>query len=160
MDPSAKPKVSSDHFFFDISAFAIDPTTNHSIHIAMFAIAGTVEDFVIGSRDAATTNAFVYNPGDGSVESRFLRVEIKPSVIALANAVGLFLINWLATVGSIHVTILVTLGKLERNNVIAAGPFSALVAIPTVRSLYISSPPLAGPVGESCDRIPTVLFAV
>lgn len=40
--------------------------------------------------------------------------------------------------------------KAERNKVVAAEPFSALVAIPTVRPFYISSPPLVSPVGESC----------
>lgn len=146
--------MSPNHYFFDTFAFVIDPITNHSVSITMLSVDGTIEGFAVHSHDAAATNVFASNPGDGTVnaeiESRVLLVEIKPSAIALVNAVSLFFINWLATVGSIYVTVLVTSGRLERNNLVAAGPFSALVAIPTVRSLYASSPPLVSPVGESC----------
>jgi hypothetical protein len=150
MNPSAQPKISSGHYFFDTFAFAIDPTRNSSVSIAMLAVGGAIEGFVVRSHDGPAKNAFASKPGDGlakvEVESHVLRVEIKPSAIALANAISLLLVNWLATVGSIYITILVTSGRLERNNVVAVGPFSALVGIPTVRSLYVSSPALVTPV--------------
>jgi len=120
----------------------------------MLAVGGAIEGFVVRSHEGPAKNVFASDTGDGlvnvEVESHMLRVEIKPSAIALANAISLFLVNWLATVGSIYVTILVTSGRLERNNVVAVGPFSALVGIPTVRSLYVNSPSLVSPVGESC----------
>lgn len=122
----------------------------------MLAVGGAIEGFVVQSHEGPPKDVFASNPGDRlanvEVESRVLLVEIKPSAIAVANAIGLFLVNWLATVGSIYVTILVTSGRLERNNAVAAGPFSALFAIPTIRSLYVSSPLLVSPVGESYSR--------
>ena len=154
--PSRQLMAPSDHYVFDTLAFVIDPAANHSVRIATLAVTGTIGDFVVRSHDAAATNVLNSSPGgelvNTGIESRVLQVEIELSVIALANAISLFLINWLAAVGSIYVTIMVTSGRLERNNVAAAGPFSALVAVPTVRSLYISSPVLTGPVGESSDR--------
>jgi len=156
MNPSTQPKVSSGHYFFDTFVFVIDPTTNQSVRIPMLAVSGAIEGFVVRFHDGLAKSVFASDPGDGlvnmEVESHVLRMEIKPSAIALANAISLFLVNWLATVGSIYVTILVTSGRLERNNVVAAGPFSALVGIPTVRSLYVNSPSLVSPVGELCGR--------
>ena len=153
LSPSTPFKISSGHYFFDTPAFVTDPITNRSVRIATLVVAGTIEGFIIRSYDGPAKDAFASSPEDGlvntEVESRVLRVEIRPSAIALANAISLFLINWLTTVGSIYVTILVTSGRLEKNNVVAAGPFSALVAIPTVRSFYVGSPSLVGPVGES-----------
>ena len=156
LDPSRQSKVSPAHYFFDTFAFVIEPTANHSVHIATLAVTGTVDDYVVHSHNAAATNLFTFSPGGDSVnaevESRVLQVEIEPSAIALVNSISLFIVNWLAAVGSIYVTIMVTSGRLEKNNVAAAGPFSALVAIPTVRSLYVCSPALAGPIGESRDH--------
>jgi len=136
---------------FNTFAFAIDPTTNHSVHIAMLGVLDTMGDFVIRSHDAAHTNQFTYDSGNGSVtaevESRVLQVEITQSAIAKAFAICLFLVNWVLTVGSVYITALVALRMLETNNVVAALPFSAPLTIPTIRSLYISSPPLGTSLG-------------
>ena len=51
-----------------------------------------------------------------------------------------------------YTTALVVFGKLEANSMIAALPFSALLAVPTIRSLYISSPPLGFSIGKPCLR--------
>ena len=154
LSPSEQLMVSPDQFFFHTFAFAVDPTTNYSVPIAKLVVAGTTKDFVIRAHDTAAMNALAYDPGKEpvSVESRVLQVEIEPSVIALANAIGLFVINWLATIGSIYVTVLVTSGKLKKDSVVATGPFGALLTLPTVRSFYIDLPLLVSPVGESCGH--------
>lgn len=134
------------------SAFAIDPLTNGSVQVAMFGIADTLGDYVIRSNDAAGTTNFTYESGGGlvttEVESRVLRVEIERSAIAKAFVICLFLGNWAMTVSSVYTTVLVVFRKLEANSMIAALPFSALLAIPTIRSLYTSSPPLGFSVGK------------
>jgi len=97
---------------------------------------------------------FTYDSGNGlvttEVESRVLQGEITRSTIAKAFAIYLFLVNWTLTVGSVYITALVASRMLEANSVIAAFPFSAPLTIPTVRSLYIDSPPLGTSVGQSC----------
>jgi len=153
LDPTQDLMVPFEQYGFRASAFAIDPLTNNSVQIAMFGIADTVGDYVVRSYDAADTIKFTYESENGlattEVESRALRVEIERSAIAKVFVICLFLGNWAATVSSVYTTALVAAGKLEANSMIAALPFSALVVIPTIRSLYTSSPPLGFSVGKS-----------
>jgi len=71
-------------------------------------------------------------------------------VIAKTFAICLFLVNWVLTVGSVYVTALVASKMLEVNSVVAALPFSASLTIPTVRSLYVDSPPFGASIGQYC----------
>jgi len=151
-NPSQDLVVPFEHYGFHASVFAIDPLTNSSVKIAMFGIADTLGDFVIRSYDVADTTELTYESEDwlvtAEVESRVLRAEIERSAIAKAFLICLFIGNWAVTVSSVYTTALVVFGKLEATSVIAALPFSALLAIPTIRSLYISSPPLGLSVGK------------
>ena len=144
--------VPFERYSFLASAFAIDPITNSSVQIAKFGIIDTLNDIVIRSYDAADTSNFTYESGGGlvtvEVESRALRAEIERSVIAKAFAVCLFTGNWAMTVSSVYTTALVVTDKLEANSVIAALPFSALLAIPTIHSLYASSPTSGSSIGK------------
>jgi len=144
--------VPFEHYSFQASAFAIDPLTNNSVKIATFGILDTLGDFFIRSYDAVDTTKFTHESEDGlvttEVESRVLRAEIERSAIAKVLVICLFLGNWAATVSSVYTTVLVVFRKLEANSMIAALPFSALVVVPTIRSLYTSSPPLGSSVGK------------
>ena len=137
-----------DRYAFHAFAFAIDPTTNYSVQIAMFAVADGLGDFVVRSHDTTATSKFAY---DGlvtvEVESRALRAEIKRSAIAKASTICLFFVNWSLAVGSVYTTVLVALRRLGTNNMVAGLPFSALLAIPVIRSLYSTSPPLGISIG-------------
>ena len=164
-DPTEDLMIPFEHYDFHAFAFAIDPTTNSSAHIAVFGVFSTLADFVIRSHDAADTNKFTYDSGDGpvnmEVESRVLRAEIKRSAIAKALAVCLFLVNWALTIGSVYTTALVASGKLEVTSMVTGLPFSALLAIPTVRSLCSGSPPLGVFIGKShTSPLPPFHFAV
>ena len=145
-------------YSFDTFVFAIDPTTNRSVPIAMFGILDTAGDFVIRSHDTVDTSTFAYDFGNGTteIESRALRGEITQSAIAKAFAICLFLVNWTLTVGSVYITALVVSRMLDANSMVAALPFSAPLTIPMVRSLYVDPPPLGTSVGQS--YIPAVPF--
>lgn len=151
-DPTGDLMVSFQHYNFDAFAFVVDPTTNQSVHIAKFGVLDVIGDFVIHSQDTADTNKFIYDSGNGlvtaEVESRLLQVKIARSAIAKAFAICLFLANWALAVGSVYITALVVSRKLEPNNMVAALPFSALLTIPTIRSLYINSPLLGISIGQ------------
>jgi len=82
------------------------------------------------------------------VESRTLWAEIEQSMIMKAFMICLFLGNWAMTIGSVYTTALVASERLEANSVVAALPFSALLAIPAIRSLYVSSQPLGISIGK------------
>jgi len=159
-DPIEDFMVPFEHYSFHAVAFAINPTTNNSVHISMFGILDILGDFVIRSHDAADTSKFTHESGDGlvsmEVESRVLRGEIEQSVIAKTFAICLFLGNWAMAIGSVYITALVASERLEANSVVAALPFSALLAIPAIRSLYSSS--LGISIGEPI--IPPIHFMV
>ena len=159
-DPTKDLMVPFERYSFHAVAFAIDPTTNRSVHIATFGVLDILGDFVIRSHDTADTSKFTYKSGDElmsvEVESRELRAEITRSVIAKSFAICLFLGNWAMTIGSVYTTALVASERLETSNIVAALPFSALLAIPAIRSLYNS--PLGVSIGEPI--IPPIHFAV
>lgn len=154
--------VPFDHYIFSAFVFAIDPTTNRSIHIDIFAVAGTLGDFVIRSHGAIAVNKFTYDLGDGAVtaqvDSRTLLAEIRRSTIAQVFAIGLFLVNWLLTVSSVYTTAMVTSRKQEANSAIVGIPLSTLFGIPTIHSLYATSPPLGTSIGKFCDVTPAFPF--
>ena len=153
-NPAEQLTVLFERYVFHAFAFAIDPTTNHSVHVAMFSVADTVGDFVVRSDDTTATNQFIYDSGDGQetaeAESRVLQAEIRRSAIAKAFVICLSFVNWSLAVGSVYITILVTLGRLETNSMVAALPFSALLTVPAVHSLYSTSPVLGISIGRSC----------
>ena len=160
-DPSEYFMVPFEHYSFCAVAFAIDPTTNSSVDITTFGVLDIFGDFVIRSHDAADRSKFTYQSGDGlvsmEVESHVLQGEIKRSVIAKMIAICLFLGNWAMAIGSVYTTALVASDKLEANSMAAALPFSALLAIPTIRSLYTSSQPLGISTGKpACIISPAV----
>jgi hypothetical protein len=143
-DPTQGLMVPFEHYDFHAFAFAIDPLTNNSVQIATFGIADTLGDYVIRSYEVTDAIKFTYESGGRlvtmEVESHVLRAEIERSAIAKAFVICLFLGNWAATVSSVYITVLVVFEKLEANSMIAALPLSALLAIPTIRSLFTSSP--------------------
>jgi hypothetical protein len=106
------------------------------------------------SQHTAATKNFTCVSGGRPVtmeaESRVLLAEIKQSAITKAFAICLFLINWSSTVGSVYITALVASRKLEADSAVAALPFSTLLTVPAVRSLYFSSPSLGISIGKSC----------
>ena len=152
-NPTKDLMIPFQQYSFNAFAFAIDPTTNRSVPIAMFGVLDILGDFLIRSQDAGGMGKFTFNSGNGSVttevEARLLRVEITRTAVAKAFAVWMFLTNWTLSVGSVYITALVVFRRLEANSMVAALPFSALLAIPTIRSLYIDSPPLRVSIGKS-----------
>ena len=153
-DPTKDLLVLFQHYSFNAFAFAVDPTTNHSVPIVMFGVLDILGDFLIRSHDAGDTSGFTYDSGNGSVstevEVRLLWVEITQSAIAKAFAICMFLANWTLTVGSVYITALVALRQLEANSMVAALPFSALLTVPVIHSLYVNAPPSEISIGKSC----------
>ena len=154
-DRTADLMVPFHRYSFNAFVFAIDPTTNRSVHVAMFGVHDTLGDFVVRSHDAVATVEFPYDSRNGSVttevDPRLLQGESTRSTIARALAICLFLANWTLTVGSVYITGLVAARMLEANSIVAALPFGIPLSIPAIRSLYADSPPLAASIGQLCD---------
>jgi len=139
-------------------ATAIDPTTNRSVRIARFTVASPVGSFVVLSHDTDASKSVLNEKGSlvSHVGSRVLNIEIRRSKISRVFTLSLTVLNWLLVIGSIYITALVSSGKMEASNGLALLPFSMLVTIPAVRSLYAEPPPLSTSFGAL--RIPQLIF--
>jgi len=95
------------------------------------------------------------------VESRVLQTGIKRSAVAKVFAICLLVINWSLTIGSVYITLLVAYKKLGTNSMVTAVPFSFLLTVPAIRSLYFSPAPLGLSVGKSCmSQFPPFHFVI
>jgi len=77
-NPTQDLMVPFEDYSFHAVAFAIDPTTNSLVCIAMFGVLDTPVAFVIRSHDAAVTRNFTYESGDGLVTITGGKVSWKP----------------------------------------------------------------------------------
>ena len=140
-----------DRYSLRVFAAAIDPATNRSVHIAQFVVASPLGSFVILSHDVDASE-LIYIPGNGPFTpyhgSRMLNAEIRRSAIAQTFMISLALINWLLTIGSVYITVLVMSGKMEADHPVAALPFSMMLTIPAVRAIYAEPPPLSTSLGN------------
>ena len=55
----------------------------------------------------------------------------------------------LLTVSSVYITVFVASGELELSGMVAALPFSSLLAVPAICALYIGSPSVGISIGKS-----------
>lgn len=82
-DPSEYLMIQFQRYSFNAFVFAIDPTSNNSVHITTFGVFDALGGFVVRSHDIADTSEFTYDPGNGSVttevKSHLLRGEITRS---------------------------------------------------------------------------------
>ena len=142
-----------DRYSLRIFAAAIDPATNRSVHIVQFAVASPLGSFVILSHDVDASQP-TYIPGNGPFTphpgSHMLNAEIRRSAIAQTFMISLALINWLLTIGSVYITVLVMSGKMEADHPVAALPFSMMLTIPAVRAIYAEPPSLSTSLGTFC----------
>lgn len=160
-----------DQYWFVTFAFAIESATNKSIPIVMFAIGDGIYgpvDFTTTYDEVAARNNFTYNTEGGpvtvEVESRAVLAKIRRSVGARTLTFSMFAINWVLTLGSVAIAVVALLRRGEVNDGVAFLPITIILSIPTIRSLYVGSPPYGTPLGmhQNCSailsRIDTVLY--
>ena len=151
--------VPFDTYTFTSSVLVVEKATNKSVPIVAFRAGETpaADNFIIASGSGyPTRNNFTYNDGTGpitvEVESRCVTFTAQRSQFAKTITLGLLLINWALTVGSTYITLFVVFGSgLDPATVLL--PISiVIVAIPTLRSLYVGSPPFGIYLGKSWSR--------
>ena len=134
-----------DQYNFTVFALAVERATNRSIPITLFAVgdAGPA-DFTTTSETVPSSNWFTYDTDDGPVTvevgSSTTFAKVLHSTRAQALTVSMFLINWVLTVFSMIITAIVT-SRSEVKDGVALLPFSVIFTIPTIRSLFVGSPP-------------------
>jgi len=134
-----------DQYNFTVFAFAVERATNKSVPITLFAVgdAGPA-DFTTTSESVPSSNWFTYDTEDGpvttKVESSTTFAKVEHSTRARALTLSMFLINWVLTIFSMIITAIVT-SSSEVKGGVALLPFSVIFTIPTIRSLFVGSPP-------------------
>ena len=152
MDLQYRDVVPFDSYFFTASVFVIEKATNKSVPIAAFAAGDGPDNFVVLSSNIPTTNNFTYNPGTGpttvTVESSLIAMEAKRSQLAEAFTLCLFIVNWALTLGSVYITFFALIGTRRMDPSVLLLPVTLVLTIPTLRELYVSSPPFGIYIGE------------
>ena len=134
-----------DQYNFAVVAFAVEKATNKSVPITLLAVgdAGPA-DFTTTSETTPSSNWFTYDAEDGPVTvevgSSTTFAKVIHSTRARALTVSMFLINWVLTVFSMIITAIV-ISRGEVKDSVALLPFSVIFTVPTVRSLFVGSPP-------------------
>jgi len=102
-------------------------------------------DFTTASVEVETKNNFTYNTKDGpvtvEVESRTVLATTRRSNNARALTFSMFAINWILVLGSVAIALMVFARRGEVKDGVAFLPITVILSIPTIRVLYVGSPP-------------------
>jgi len=126
--------------------FVVEKATNKSIPITTFAVGDTgPADFTTASVEVPTRNQFTYDTEDGSttaeVDSHTIFVTVKHSTRTRALTFSMFAINWVLTLCSATIASIVVRRRGKVEGGVALLPITVILSTPTIRSLYVGSPP-------------------
>ena len=144
--------VPFDTYGFTATVFVIEKGANKSVPIAGFTAGEATDNFVISSSGFHTKNHFTYDSGAGpattDVKSAVIEIIARRSKLAQAFTLCLLLINWALTTASIYITVLVVSRKEKVEAAVLLLPVTIVLTIPTLRNVYVGSPPFGVYIGE------------
>ena len=126
--------------------FVIEKATNKSVPVTAFAV-GDIgpADLTTTSVEVPTTNQFTYEADDGQntveVESRTIFAQVEYSTRARALTFTMFVINWILTLCSVAIALAVFSRRGRVKDGVALLPVTIILSTPTIRGLYVGSPP-------------------
>ena len=95
--------------------------------------------------EVPTTNQFTYEANDGQntveVESRTILAKVEYSARARAFTLSMLVINWILTLCSVAIALIVFSRRGRVKDGIALLPVTVILSTPTIRGLYVRSPP-------------------
>jgi hypothetical protein len=136
-----------DRYNFTTFVFVVEKATNTSVPITVFAVGDIGPgDFTTTSTAIPTKNQVVYDTEDGSttveVESSTIFATIKHSIRTRALTFSMFAINWVLTLCSVTIASIVVRRRGKVEDGVALLPITVILSTPTIRNLYVGSPPL------------------
>ena len=145
--------VPFDTYWFSSSAFAIDKATNKSVPVVSFTADETTDNFVVSTGIGLSAKSnFTYNPGTGpitvEVEPYWVQFGVNRSQLAQAFTMCLLVINWALAIGSIYITLLVVSRREKLDAAVLLLPVTIVLTIPSLRGLYVGSPPFGIFIGK------------
>jgi len=145
--------VPFDVYYLNALAFVIEKATNRSVPIITFATGEGAENFVVSSIQTQAKNNYTYNPGTGpttvEVESSLVFITVKRSKLAQAFTVCLLLVNTALAICATYITLLVIVRRDGMNDGVLLLPVTIVLTIPTLRGLFVGSPPFGIYLGGS-----------
>ena len=126
--------------------FVVERATNKSVPVTAFAV-GDVgpADLTTISVEVPTTNQFTYQADGGQntveVESRTIFARVEYSTRARALTFTMFMINWILTLCSVAIALVVFSRRGKVKDGIALLPVTIILSTPAIRGLYVGSPP-------------------
>ena len=133
-----------DTYLFEAFVFVVEKATNKSVPIIAFG-AGDAEpgDYTTTSDAVETTNSFTHDAEGGpitvQVQSYTTAIQVKHSTRARALMFSMFVINWLLTLSSLVVTMI--MANKEVKDGVALLPITIILSIPVIRGLFVGAPP-------------------
>jgi len=153
LDTIVLDAVPFDSYTLKAFVFVIDKATNESVPIIALEAGDGPDNYVVSSTEGMVNNAWTYDAGAGPttvvVESRWIEITVKRSQLAQAFTGCLLLINAALTAGSVYVTLLVFVRKERVKDGLLLLPVTTVLTIPTLRALYVGSPPFGIYLGTS-----------
>ena len=153
VDAYSPSRVPFDAYTLSVLAFVIEKTTNNSVPIITFAACDRSDNFVFSSTEKLMNSTRNYDPGTGSITeevySSLAEIKAKRSHLAQAFTMCLLLINWALTLGSTYVMLVVVVQREKMPEGVLLLPVTIVLTIPTLRSLYVGSPPFGIYIGGS-----------
>ena len=135
-----------DQYTFTTSVFVVEKATNKSVPITTFAVGDAGPgDFTTTSVEVPTTNKVTYDTEDGpttvEVKSSTIFATVRHSTRARALTFSMFAINWVLTLCSVTISSIVVRRRGKVEGGVALLPITVILSTPTIRSLYVDSPP-------------------
>ena len=126
--------------------FVVERATNKSVPITAFAVGDSgPADFTTISVGVQTRSNFTYGAVDGpttvEAESHTMFATVKHSTCARALTFSMLAINWVLTLCSVIIALVVVRRRGEVKDGVGFMPVTAILSVPTIRGFYVGSPP-------------------
>ena len=149
-DPNMVP---FDDYYVAVNAFVIEKETNKPVPIVAFGAGDGDDYFFLSSTEGQAKTNYTYDLGTGptmmEVDSGMINITVKRSHLARAFTMCLLLINWALAIGSTYVTLAVVVRRERVHEGVLLLPITLVLTIPTLRGLYVGSPPFGIYFGRS-----------
>lgn len=146
IDPGDQYYTPFHRYKFTALAFVVEKATNKSVPIVTFAAGDPGPgDFTTTSVMHPTLNKFTYDIGGGpttvDINSTTIITTVRHSNRARALTISMFAINWILTICSVAIALIVLRRRGGVKDGVALLPVTVILSIPTIRSLYVGPAP-------------------
>ena len=128
-----------------IRMLVVDRSAAQSLSLVAITVSGGSDNFLTSS-----SPGHYMQPGRGPIRWQdVIIITAKRTPLARAFTLCLLLINWALTIGSTYVTLVVVIRGEGVHEGVLLLPVTIILTIPSLRGLYVGSPPFGIYIGRS-----------